>query len=153
MPSSLDVYIKMHHSKSNMKLDVERYWPSELGYTRQGERKSDVFYNVELGLSRAFALGRHRISPGVGVAWVRGVTWLPSHEEILGIADVGGQDMPVAIINDYPFYRADNVVGICGQLEYTFHFRSGFFIGLRGHMWYTSWVEGITLTPVIGVRF
>lgn len=153
LPSSLDVYVKMHHSKSNMKLDVERYWPSELGYTRQGERKADVFYNVELGIARSFKLGRHWITPGVGVAWVHSVTWLPSHEEILGVTIVDGQYVPVAVITDYPFYRGDNLLGFCGQVDYTFHFRSGFFIGLRGHMWYTSWVEGITLSPVIGVRF
>ena len=147
------LYVKMHHSKSNMKLDVERYWPSELGYTRQGERKADVFYNVELGIARSFKLGRHWITPGVGVAWVHSVTWLPSHEEILGVTIVDGQYVPVAVITDYPFYRGDNLLGFCGQVDYTFHFRSGFFIGLRGHMWYTSWVEGITLSPVIGVRF
>lgn len=153
LPSSLDVYLKFHHSISNMKLDAERYYPLEYGYTQRDERKADVFYNVEFGVSRSFKLGRHWITPGIGVAWVHNVTWLPSHEAILGATEVDGQYVPVAVINNYPFYRADNVVGVCGQLEYTFQFRSGFFVGLRGHMWYTAWVEGVTLSPVFGVRF
>lgn len=153
LPSKLDVYLKAHHGISNMKLDSECFWPSELGYTRQGERKADVYYNVELGLSRAFRLGRHCISPGLGVALMYNVTWLPSHEGILGITEVDGQDVPVAVIRNYPFYRNDYLFALGGQLEYSFHFRSGFFIGLRGHICYTGFVEGITLSPMFGVRF
>lgn len=163
--SSVGVFLKLQHSVSAKSVDVEQLWPSNM-YDRLGaglqeahmqERAGDMFYSVELGLSRSFILGggRHRITPGLSLLYEYWNGWFPTHSGVVEVVTPENRVIPVGVIDDAnEFFRTWHTIGFGAHLEYTFHFSNGFFMGLRAHtVCDFDMFEGITLSPVFGVRF
>lgn len=169
MPSSLSVFFKAQHSITTKQLDLDKLWPEDLYYDTDGtiqtiwnsvrwghenERQSEVFYLLEFGVARAFIIGnRHRITPGLSVLYEHLCTWLPTHSRIGEVTLEDGRKVVLGRV-DERFRRNSDAFAFGVQCEYTFHFANGFFAGLRGHLFYNfDWIEGVTLSPVFGVRF
>ncbi|MBQ9470431.1 MAG: hypothetical protein IJU72_05705 [Bacteroidales bacterium] len=167
MPSSLGVFFKAQHAATTKSLDLDKFWPSDLyhsnrsaapwnsiRYGHENERQTEVFYLFEFGVERSFILGsRHRITPGMSVLYEHFCTWLPTHSWIGEVTLKDGSTHVLGRV-DNGFRRNADSFALGFQCEYTFHFANSFFVGLRGHLFYNfSWIEGVTLSPVFGVRF
>lgn len=161
MPSSLGLFFKAQHAVTTKALDLDKLWPenivlngNSMRYGHEDERKSEVFYLLEFGAERAFIIGnRHRITPGLSVLYEHLCTWLPTHSWVGEVTLEDGRKVVLGRV-DERFRRNDDCFAFGVKCDYTFHFANGFFAGLRGHLFYNfNWVEGVTVTPVLGVRF
>lgn len=157
LPSRLEFHARLGYSAANALMspeEVETLWPADgnMG-DHSKERKSYEFSLFELGASYPFFMGqRHRFTPGLGVLIAYERIHLPSHTWAVRS---GGEGYPMYYgWIGAPFYRSSVVPNFTLQLEYTFHFNNGFFVGINGHCFYDFFgVNGITFSPVLGVRF
>ena len=156
LQSRLEFHARLGYATSSVLMsptEIEDLWPAD-GYMgdHSKERKSYEHTMFELGASYPFIIGgRHRIAPGLGVLILHDRIHLPSHA--WAVRNEGGTPRYYGWIGA-PFYRSYFELNFSLQLEYTFHFSNGFFVGANAHCYYDFFgVNGITLSPVLGVRF
>lgn len=156
LPSRLEFSAKLAYCEANRWLseeEIEMLWPSDGGFSyRERERWLDVDYFCELGVSYPFIIGgRHRIAPGLGAMLLFSGSWRPTHER--AVPSESSQKY-LGVIGGSEFSKMYADLNFSFQLEYTCHFKNGFFVGLHGHLFHDlSDIEGVTISPVIGVRF
>ena len=156
LPSRLEFGVKLAYCEANRWFtneEIEELWPSDGGFSpRERERWMDVFYFCDFGVSYPFIIGgRHRIAPGLGAMLLFSGSWRPTHERAVSI---DGNSHYLGVIDGGTFSKMYADMNFSFQFEYTCHFSNGFFIGLHGHLFHDlSNIEGITVSPVIGVRF
>ena len=154
--SQLEFHTKLNYSSTTARMtteEIEMLWPSEY-YNHQNERRGSEYYLLELGVSYPFiVVQRHRIAPGAGLSLSYERIWRPSHSWAVPIdrLNVGVYEYYGSI--GEPFYNSTFTLYFALQLEYTFHFNNGFFLGARCHAFYDFTLPFVTISPVLGVRF
>ena len=158
LPSRLEFQARLGHSTSSTRMSaemIERLWPSDGGFGyRANERTAYDYYLFEVGVSYPFILKqRHRIALGTGISLSYERNWKPSHEGTVSFDRLGvGYDNYYGLILPY-FYRTLFTLYFNLEVEYTYHFNNGFFVGLCAHTFYDFTLPFITISPLLGVRF
>lgn len=122
-------------------------------YELTKRKRTDIFYpgqkelyfeeNYSLNIGYEFNLGKgNRFMPALGVLFNRLTT---SHA--IFSPNINNSIHPVLINN------IDNEIGLNLLLDYYYQFNNKLFLGIRAGAYYVLGMEGITLTPVFGVKF
>lgn len=160
LPSRLEFSARGDYSTLNIRFtpeEIENLWPDN-PYQWMGNHDRDCwvqdYFLFELGVSYPFIISqRHRIAPGIGLSLVYQRQIRPSHRWTVPV-DEYGITKYYGEISGVDFSNRGFDLRFCFQLEYTYHFNSGFFVGLQGHLFHDfTFIDGITVSPVIGVRF
>lgn len=160
MPSRLEFSARGDYSTLNIRFtpeEIENLWPDN-PYQWMGNHDRDCwaqdYFLFELGVSYPFIISqRHRIAPGIGLSLVYQRQIRPSHRWTVPV-DEYGITMYYGEISGVDFSNRGFDLRFSFQLEYTYHFNNGFFAGIQGHLFYDfAFIDGITISPVIGVRF
>ncbi len=103
--------------------------------------------NYAFGLGYAFKLGKHsRLMPELAFV----VNWSkPLRVYYFGKYDKSGN----LTLNSKIYNEKETKGGAVFNLDYYYLFKNRLFVGLRSGIYYVSGMEGITLTPLLGVKF
>lgn len=160
LPSRLEFSARGDYSTLNIRFtpeEIENLWPDN-PYQWMGNHDRDCwaqdYFLFELGVSYPFIISqRHRIAPGIGLSLVYQRQIRPSHRWTVPV-DEYGITKYYGEISGVDFSNRGFDLRFSFQLEYTYHFNNGFFAGIQGHLFYDfTFIDGITVSPVIGVRF
>ncbi len=103
--------------------------------------------NYAFGLGYEFKLGKHsRLMPQLDFTVNRTKS---DNAYIYGKYDDNGNLTWYSSINNYD----DSEAGAVFNLDYYYQFKSKLFLGIRAGAYYVLGMEGITLTPVLGMKF
>lgn len=111
-----------------------------------GDYKPDIFNIFDISMSRQFRLfgSNHIFEPGLGLQCNVSNTWL----------------VPVRLYSEgiiFEWFEAGWLIdfGLSLKLDYHYQFKNGFFCGVRATAYYVfdMWVEGLTITPILGIKF
>lgn len=122
-------------------------------YELTKRKRTDIYYpgqkelyfeeNYSLNIGYEFNLGKgNRFMPALGVLYNRRTT---SHATFY--SDINNSIHPVLINN------IDSEIGLNLLLDYYYQFNNKLFLGVRAGVYYVLGWEGVTLTPVFGVKF
>ncbi|VAW26237.1 hypothetical protein MNBD_BACTEROID07-936 [hydrothermal vent metagenome] len=103
--------------------------------------------NYAFGLGYEFKLGKHsRLMPELAFA----VHW----SKVLRVYYFGKYDNSGDLtLNSEIYNEKETKAGAVFNLDYYYQFKNRLFVGLRSGVYYVSGMEGITLTPLLGVKF
>ncbi len=121
--------------------DLTKRKRTDMYYPGQKELYFEENYSLNIGYE--FNLGKgNRFMPALGVLYNRLTT---SHATFL--PDINNSIHPVLLNN------IDAEIGLNLLLDYYYQFNNKLFLGVRASVYYVLGFEGITLTPVLGVKF
>lgn len=128
-----------------MHVTLERKYVHESAYA--GQKYQYSIRNYAFGLGYEFKLGKHsRLMPQIDFT----VNRMKSYNAyIYGESDNNGNLTWYPSINNYD----DSEGGAVFNLDYYYQFKDKLFLGVRGGAYYVLGMDGITLTPVLGVKF
>ncbi len=124
--------------KCKVKPDLSNYAGWQIQYSIR---------NYAFGLGYEFKLGKHsRLIPELAFV----VNW----SKVLRVYYFGKYDNSGNLtLNSEIYNEPDTEAGAVFNLDYYYQFKDKLFLGMRGGVYYVHGMEGITLTPVIGVKF
>lgn len=136
LSTGFDVTLKFQYSQENMTLGKDWEFLA-------GQKRPDVLYHFDLSFSRQIKFCNHSFEPGVGFLYEISYTWLPPLDFV---------NNQVILFDKFGDKMQD--IGISFKLDYYYTFKNGFMLGLRTQGCYvTSMLEGVFVTPILGVRF
>jgi len=112
-----------------------------------GQKYQYSIRNYTFGLGYEFKLGTHsRLMPQLAFVVNRTQSYTPYFGEVFN------NDGTVTI---YPRIDVwdDSEAGAVLNLDYYYQFKDKLFLGVRGGAYYVLGMDGLTLTPVLGVKF
>ncbi len=128
-----------------MHVTLERKYVHASAYA--GQKYQYSIRNYAFGLGYEFKLGKHsRLMPQLDFTVNRTKSY---NAYILGKYDNNGNLTWYPSINNYD----DSEAGAVFNLDYYYQFNDKLFIGVRGGAYYVLGMDGLTLTPVLGVKF
>ncbi len=127
-----------------MNVTLERQYA---GQFYAGRKYQYSIRNYSLGLGYEFKLGKgSRLMPQLGLVINRTKSYTAY---FYGKNDNGGTFTFYPRIYNYD----DTEAGAVFNLDYYYQFKDKLFIGARGGAYYVVGMEGLTLTPILGVKF
>ncbi len=128
-----------------MHVTLERKYVHASAYA--GQKYQYSIRNYAFGLGYEFKLGKHsRLMPQIDLI----INLTKSYNAyILGKNDNNGNLTWYPSINNYDFSGP----GAVFKLDYYYQFKDKLFLGVRGGVSYDAGMEGLTLTPILGVKF
>jgi len=129
-----------------MHVTLEHYYSGSSYYA--GQKYQYSIRNYAFGLGYEFKLGKHsRLMPQLDFTVNRTKSY---NAYINGKYDNNGNLITVyPSINNYN----DSEAGAVFNLDYYYQFKNKLFVGVRGGAYYVLGMDGITLTPIVGVKF
>ncbi len=128
-----------------MHVTLERKYVQASYYA--GQKYQYSIRNYAVGLGYEFKLGKHsRLMPQLDFTINRTKGY---NAYIFGKHDDNGNLIWYPSINNYD----DSEAGAVFNLDYYYQFKSKLFLGVRAGAYYVLGMDGITLTPVLGVKF
>jgi len=128
-----------------MHVTLERKYVQASTYA--GQKYQYSIRNYAFGLGYEFKLGKHsRLMPQIDFTVNRTKSY---NAYIYGKDDNNGNLTLYPSINNYD----DSEAGAVLNLDYYYQFNNKLFVGVRGGAYYVLGMDGITLTPVLGVKF
>jgi len=128
-----------------MHATLERKYVHESAYA--GQKYQYSIRNYAFGLGYEFKLGKHsRLMPHIDFTVNRMKSYNAYFYEK---SDNNGNVTWYPSIKNYDDAEAGAVL----NLDYYYQFKDRLFVGLRGGAYYVLGMDGITLTPVLGVKF
>lgn len=138
---------KLQYAQTFMELTEDKW----LLY--KGQKKPDIFCMFDISASRQIKLFRsnHILEPGLGLMAYYSNTWLPT-TEFYPNSETGGYYVELRDVFEAQWLFD---LSISLKIDYHYQFKNGFFCGLRANGYYVlgCWLEGITLSPILGVKF
>ncbi len=129
-----------------MHVTLERKYVHSSAYA--GQKYQYSIRNYAFGLGYEFKLGKHsRLMPQIDFT----VNRMKSYNAyIYGKYDNNGNLLTLyPSINNYD----DSEAGAVFNLDYYYQFNDKLFFGVRGGAYYVLGMDGLTLTPLLGVKF
>ncbi len=113
-----------------------------------GQKELDFEENYSASIGYEIHLGkRNYFTPSLGLLFDRLTTSTAEY----GMAF--NQDNKLFISNPHLLNVVDIELGLVLSLDYYYQFNNNLFVGARAGVYYILGFEGITLTPVLGVKF
>lgn len=128
----------MMHVTLERRVDLSNYAGWQIQYSIR---------NYAFGLGYEFKLGKHsRLMPQLAFV----VNW----SRVLRVHYSGKYDKYGNLFLSSGIYNEpDTEAGAVLNLDYYYQFKNKLFVGVRGGAYYVLGMDGLTLTPVLGVRF
>ena len=128
-----------------MHVTLEHYYSASSYYA--GQKYQYSIRNYAVGLGYEFKLGKHsRLMPQLDFTVNRTKSY---NAYFYGEYDNNGNLTIYPMINNYD----DTEAGAVFNLDYYYQFKNKLFVGVRSGVYYVLGMDGITLTPVLGVKF
>jgi len=113
----------------------------------QNQKYQYVIKNYTLSLGYEFNIGKHqKFMPQLGLLYYRNKASLAKNDIVIN----NGVIQSIAPFIDNV---VDEEIGQVLNLDYYYQFKNNFFLGVRANVTYVLGFEGITFTPVLGVKF
>ncbi len=128
-----------------MRTILERQYVDEIYH---GQKFQYSIVNYSFGLGYEFNLGKHqKLMPQLAFVVNRRKTYTAAYQYSY---DENGNPNSISLYIDE---NVDPEAGAVFNLDYYYQFDNKLFLGLRSGIYYVLGWEGITLTPVLGVKF
>ena len=113
----------------------------------QGQEYNYNIKNITINLGYEFSLGKgHKIMPQLGFVYYRETTTKAAYK-------LGFEDGHYTMSSPYIDKKVDEEAGFVFDLDYYYQFKSNLILGVRTSAIYVLGMEGISVTPILGMKF
>lgn len=113
----------------------------------QNQKYQYIIKNYGLNLGYEFKIGKHqKFMPQLGLIYYRNKASLAKNDIVIN-------NGVIQSISPYIDNIVDEEIGQVLNLDYYYQFKNNIFLGVRTNVVYALGFEGITFSPVLGVKF